>query len=81
MPYSMYLGVKARRDPTLRKSYVRKMILFPLIPLVIVTIAGAQVETHLRGLNTKYFSHLSDTDLDNFETYYHLMRTGMPMQA
>ena len=52
------------------------MILFPLIPLVIVTIAGAQVETHLRGL-----SHLSDTDLENFKTYYHLMRTRMPMQA
>ena len=57
------------------------MILFPLIPLVIVTISGVQVETHVSALSTKYFSHLSDTDLDNFETYYHLMRTGLPMQA
>jgi hypothetical protein len=57
------------------------LILFPLIPPVIVTISGAQAEAQIRALSTKYFSHLSETDLDNFETYYHLMRTGMPMQA
>jgi hypothetical protein len=44
MPYSMYLGFKARKNPIHRKQYLRKMIFFPLIPLAIVSIAGSAAE-------------------------------------
>jgi hypothetical protein len=81
MPYSIYLGMKARRNPANRKLYLRRMIFIPLIPLVIVTIAGSSAEQNLQVLSKKYFGHLSDYDLDNFETYYHMMRSGMPTQA
>ncbi len=45
IPYSVYLGMKARRHPTERKNYLRKMIFVPLIPLALVAIAGTAAES------------------------------------
>lgn len=40
MPYSVYLGMKARRNPSLRNSYVKKMAIIPTIPLAVLVISG-----------------------------------------
>ena len=79
MPYSFYLGYKARKNPTMRSSYLRKMMLLPTLPLGLILIIGAFAETNFKNLSQKYFGHLSDTDLDNFENYYHMLRSGMPL--
>jgi hypothetical protein len=78
MPYSLYLGMKARKNPSLRSSYIKRMALLPTVPLLIVVVSGYYAEKNFRALSDKYFGHLSDGDLDNFETYYHMLRSGMP---
>lgn len=80
MPYSLYLGMKARRNPANRSSILRKMLILPTLPLAIVLISGAFAEKNFDHLSQKYFSQLSDGDLDNFENYYHMLRSGMPLQ-
>lgn len=79
MPYSIYLGMKARRNPSLRSKYIRRMALLPTGPLLVVAIAGYFAEKNFKELSDKYFSHLTDQDLDNFETYYHMLKSGMPI--
>lgn len=81
VPYSFYLGMKARRMPSMRSTYLRRMMLMPTVPLGIILITGGFAERNFKELSSKYFGHLSDTDLDNFENYYHMLRSGMPMQA
>lgn len=81
MPYSIYLGIKARRNPANRTKILRKMLVLPILPLGVIFIAGAYAEKNFEMLSHKYFSQLSDSDLDNFENYYHMLRSGMPMQA
>ena len=81
MPYSLYLGMKARRNPANRSRILRKMLILPTIPLGLILIGGAFAEKNFEQLSHKYFSQLSDSDLDNFENYYHMLRSGMPMQA
>ena len=74
MPYSVYLGSKARKQPSLRSQYVRRIALLPTIPLLMILYSGYNVETIVKDLSLKYFGHLSDQDLDNFELYYQMMR-------
>lgn len=78
MPYSYYLGSKARQNPSLRSSYVRRMALLPTVPLGILLVAGHYSTKNFDYLAQKYFGHLSDTDLDSFEAYYHMLKSGMP---
>lgn len=40
MPYSIYLGMKARQNPSLRSSYIKRMAFLPTAPLICVLIAG-----------------------------------------
>jgi hypothetical protein len=78
MPISLYLGMKARKNPSLRSRYIKMMALIPTGPLFVVLISGFFAEKNYRYLCDKYFAHLSDTDLDNFENYYHLLKGGLP---
>jgi hypothetical protein len=81
MPYSIYLGIKARKNPANRSKILRQMLILPILPLGVILIAGGFAEKNFAQLSQKYFSQLSDSDLDNFENYYHMLRSGMPMQA
>ena len=81
MPYSLYLGMKARKNPSMRSQYLKRMLLLPTLPLFVILVAGSFAESNFNHLSQKYFSHLTDTDLDNFENYYHMLRSGMPLQA
>jgi hypothetical protein len=78
IPYSIFLGMKARRNPSLRNQYIKRMALIPTIPLGVLLIAGHYSNKNFDYLGAKYFGHLSDSDLDNFETYYHMLKNGMP---
>lgn len=51
MPYSIYLGTKARSNPSLRSSYIKRMAFLATIPLVIVVVSGYYAEQHFRTLN------------------------------
>jgi len=51
IPYSIFLGIKARRNPSQRKQYLRRMIFLPLVPLVLVTFAGGAAENNLKTLS------------------------------
>lgn len=79
MPYSFYLGRKARENPSMRSSYIRRMAILPTVPLVIMIVAGYYSNQNFDYLSNKYFAHLSDADLDNFETYYHMLKSSMPL--
>lgn len=78
MPYSVYLGMKARRNPSLRSKYVKRIALLPTGPLLLVIVSGYFADKHFKYLSEKYFTQLSDQDLDNFESYYQLLKNGMP---
>ena len=66
MPYSLYLGMKARRNPANRSKILRQMLVLPIIPLGIILVSGGYAEKNFNELSQKYFSQLSDNDLDNF---------------
>ena len=78
MPYSFYLGMQARKNPSLRNTYVKRMALLPTVPLAILIVAGYYSSKNFDYLEKKYFGHLTDSDLDSFETYYHMLKIGMP---
>ena len=40
MPYSIYLGMKARKNPDLRKVYIKRMAFLPTVPLLITIVSG-----------------------------------------
>jgi hypothetical protein len=44
MPYSIYLGIKARKNPAHRSKILRKMLVLPILPLGVIFIAGAYAE-------------------------------------
>ena len=60
LPYAVLLGVKSRRMPQYRAYYLRRMILVPTIPLIIMTGAGYMAQEHVKTLSRKYFDQLSD---------------------
>ena len=73
IPYSTYQAIQSRKHPTgsvLRRTYLRKMILFPIVSFTFVFTIGTFCENLVSKLGKKYLSHLSDNDLKNFEYYY-----------
>jgi len=60
MPISIYLGMKARRNPALRSKYVKRIAILPTGPLLLVIVSGYFADKHFKYLSEKYFSHLSD---------------------
>jgi hypothetical protein len=74
LPITVMLFVRARRNPTRKLQYARTMILMPIMPLGIVLYAGYKAEKNFTTLSDKYFGHLTDTDLDNFEIYYQMAK-------
>ena len=52
MPYSFYLGMKARRMPSMRSTYLRRMMLLPTMPLGIILITGAFAERNFKELSS-----------------------------
>lgn len=74
LPISLYIGIKARKNPILRKKYLRNMAFIPTIPLMIVVVTGYYATKNYNFLIDKYFGQLGDTDLDNFENYYNMYK-------
>jgi len=70
IPYSFYLAYKARKNPSLRSLNLRRMVIMPVFPLAVVMFNGMRAERQMSEISQKYFGHLSDNDLDNFEMYY-----------
>ena len=60
IPYSFYLVFKARQNPAMRTTYVRRIILLPLYPLGFMLYNGWRIQTQMKHLSDKYFSYLSD---------------------
>jgi len=54
------------------------MAFLPTVPLLIVLVGGYYADKNFKTLSQKYFGHLSDYDLDNFETFYHMLKGGLP---
>ncbi len=74
IPLSILLGMRARKNPSDRKRYLRTMGLATIVPITMVAVGGYFGEKNYRFLIQKYFGGLSDRDLDNFETYYHMLK-------
>jgi hypothetical protein len=74
LPYSMYLGFQARAHPTKRMYYLKRMFWLPTLGVTAALGSGYFMEKHIEKLSDKYFSHLSDADLDNFEEYYNMKK-------
>jgi hypothetical protein len=51
MPYSLYLGMKARRNPSMRTQYLKRMLILPTVPLFIILTAGAFAESNFKQLS------------------------------
>jgi len=51
MPYSVYLGTKARRNPSLRTKYIKRMALIPTVPLFVVLVSAYFADKNFRELN------------------------------
>ncbi|CDW83138.1 UNKNOWN [Stylonychia lemnae] len=74
LPFSIYLSSQARRYPARRREFLTRILLLPFIPLTIMAYYGRQQRRLLEQFSDKYFKHLNDQDLDNFETYYHMKK-------
>jgi hypothetical protein len=51
IPYSVYLGMKARKNPTLRSQYIRRMAFLPTVPLLIVLVGGYYADKNFKNLS------------------------------
>ena len=74
MPYSVMLAMRARKNPAMKNYYLRRLIMLPIVPFASLLVSGFIAENHLKYLSDKYFAHLNDNDLDNFEVYYQLRK-------
>ena len=74
VPISLLMGMRARKNPSHRRTYLRTMGLATIVPITLVAIGGYYGEKNYRFLIQKYFGTLSDRDLDNFENYYHMLK-------
>ena len=81
VPLSLIMGMKARRNPSQRRRYLRTMVFATILPVSLVAVGGYYGERNYRFLINKYFGQLSDSDLDNFETYYHLLKGNVMAQT
>eukprot|EP00347_Sterkiella_histriomuscorum_P003476 403364152 len=79
IPYSVFLTIQARRHPSRRREYIRRIFVLPFLPAALIYYHGNKQRKQLMEFQQKYFSHLSDQDLDNFESYY-VMRMNQQVQ-
>jgi membrane protein DedA with SNARE-associated domain len=73
-PYSIYLGTKVKKNPNLRSMLIKKMLGLPVIPAILIGASAYKTERSLKILSNKYFEHLTDHELDNFDYFYRLYK-------
>lgn len=75
IPYSIYLTSRMKKNPAQRFSYLFRLLTFASLPVFVLIYAGLRANAALSIISSKYFNHLTDYELDNFENYYQMIKS------